>query len=528
MNVARLPWGGGPHGGSSRDGQARGGGSRSLPGQVAKPNARRAANGAERRRPGAAGPGDAGGASRSGILDRPAARAERDVLRREHHQPDFAILIAVVALAAIGILMVYSSSALRAYISRDDTLAIVGPQILWGAIGLLVMAVTIRLDYRLLRLVSLPGYLGALVLLVMVFVPAFNVVVGGSARWLVVGPLPAIHPAEVAKLALIIYLAHWLANRGPLVGRFRSGTVPFLLIALPMIGLVFLEPDLGTTFVITATAFGLFFVAGASLWQFAAMGVLGGFGVLLLGLRGYQADRIRTFLDPWADPLGAGFHTIQGLLALGLGGIFGTGLGESKLAGGLYLPNAWNDFIFAIIGEEFGFVGAAIVIALFLVLAYAGFRTARRAPDTFGALLAAGITIWLCFQAFVNIAVVVALLPVTGITLPFVSAGGTSLVVSFAAVGLLLSISRETLEPGEVRPGSQPSARLLAQRAAADRAAAQQTSGPRNVGQRTAEQPRRGLLRRSDAPADRRRGNGWPHLPGPRGGGSAPTTRGRR
>jgi cell division protein FtsW len=199
------------------------------------------------------------------------------------------------------------------------------------------------------------------------------------------------------------------------------------------------------------------------------MGGIATTGVLILGLRGYQADRIRAFLDPWADPLGAGFHTIQGLLALGLGGIFGSGLGESKLATGLYLPNAWNDFIFAIIGEEFGFVGGVVVIGLFVLLAYGGVRTALRAPDTFGALLAAGITAWLCLQAFINIAVVVALVPVTGITLPFISAGGSSLVVSFAAAGILLSISRETLEPGEER---------------------------------------------TDAPADRGGGHRGPHLPG--------------
>jgi cell division protein FtsW len=414
---------------------------------------------------------------------RPAARTKADVLRRERHQPDYAILVAVVALAAIGILMVYSSSALRSYIERDDTLAIVGPQILWAGIGLVVLVAVMRIDYRVLRLASVPGYLIAVALLVLVFVPQFNRVVGGSARWLVLGPLPAIHPAEVAKLALIIYLAHWLANRGSRVGSFQAGTFPFLLILAPVVLLVFREPDLGTTAVIGLTAFTMFFVAGASLWQFGAIGAIGVIATLLVGLRGYQADRIKAFLDPWADPLGAGFHTIQGLLALGLGGLLGSGLGESKLAGGLYLPNAWNDFIFAIIGEEFGFVGAAAVITLFLVLAWAGIRTAMRAPDTFGALLAAGITAWLCLQAFINIAVVVALLPVTGITLPFISAGGSSLVVSFAAVGVLLSISRETLEPGEQR-------------------IAQKTS------QRTEQ--------KSDAPADRGRGHGGPHLPGSR------------
>jgi cell division protein FtsW len=416
-------------------------------------------------------------ARRATVPDRQPVRAATDVLRRERHQPDYSILLAVVALAAIGILMVFSSSAMFAYTSRDDTLAIVGPQILWGALGILAMLITMRIDYRWLRLVSVPAYLGALVLLVLVFVPSLGRVVGGSARWLVLGPLPAVHPAEIAKLALIVYLAHWLANRGPLVGRFRQGMVPFLVIAVPVIALVFKEPDLGTTIVIALTAFTMFFVAGASLFQLGAIGGIGIVGVLVIGLKDYQLERIRTFLDPWADPLGSGFHTIQGLLALGLGGILGTGLGESKLAGGLYLPNAWNDFIFAIIGEEFGFIGAGLVIGLFVLLAYAGVRTALRAPDTFGALLAAGITAWLCFQAFINIAVVVALLPVTGITLPFISAGGSSLLVSFAAAGVLLSISRETVEPQD-RP-AKPEAR------------------------------------RTDEAADRGRGHRGTHLPGP-------------
>jgi cell division protein FtsW len=418
-----------------------------------------------------------------------------NVLRRERHQPDYSILLAVVALAAIGILMVFSSSAMRAYIERDDTLAIVGPQIFWGALGILAMLAVMRVDYRWLRMVSVPGYLIAVALLVLVFVPSLNRVVGGSARWLVVGPLPAVHPAEIAKLALIVYLAHWMANKGKRISSFASGTVPFLLITVPVVALVFKEPDLGTTVVVAVAAFTMFFVAGASLVQLGAMGGIGAVGVLLVGLRDYQVERIRTFIDPWSDPLGTGFHTIQGLLALGLGGIFGQGLGESKLAGGLYLPNAWNDFIFAIIGEEFGFLGAGLVIALFVLLAYAGIRTALRAPDTFGALLAAGITAWLCFQAFINIAVVVALLPVTGITLPFISAGGSSLLVSFAAAGVLLSISRETQDR---RPAG-----AATQDEVAD-------------GGKRGEQRSTSTTRRSDAAADRGRGNRGAHLPGPR------------
>jgi len=408
------------------------------------------------------------GASRPAVTTRRTAR-----LRPERHAADYTILVAVVALAAVGILMVYSSSGIKAYLKDDDTFAIVGPQIVWAALGVAAMVGLMRVDYRYLRLVSVPAFLAALVLLVVVLLPAVGPIrpieVGGSARWLQIGPLPAVHPAEFAKLALVVYLAHWFAKRGTAVRTLWRGTVPFLVIAAPVIFLIFREPDLGTTIVVSLTAFTMFFVAGANLLHLVGLAGLAVLGVAVVGLQDYQVERIQAWLDPWADPQGAGFHTIQALLALGLGGLFGSGLGESRSAAGLYLPNAWNDFIFAVIGEEFGLIGAGLVIVLFLVLAFQGARVALHAPDTFGALLAAGITAWLCCQAFINIGVVVALLPITGITLPFISAGGSSLIISFAAVGILLSISRETVEQGSWH----------------------------------------------DAPADRGRGNGRAHLPGP-------------
>jgi cell division protein FtsW len=406
--------------------------------------------------------GDRSTANRTPVKSRPGA------VRRESHSADYVILVVVVALTAIGILMVYSSSALRGYLSQDaDTFATVGPQIQWALLGLLAMAAMMRVDYRYLRLASVPLFVIAIVLLVLVFVPQFNIVVGGSARWLKLGPLPAIHPAELAKLALVIYLAHWFAKRGTRVRGFWAGTVPFLLIVVPVAALVFKEPDLGTTMVITLTAFTMFFVAGANLWHLAVMVSGAALAMLVVGLRGYQLERIRVWQNPWLDRLGDGFHTVQGLLALGIGGLFGTGLGESRV----FVPNAFNDFIFAEVGQEFGMVGAIVVITLFLLLAYSGVRVALSAPDTFGALLAAGITAWLCLQAFINIGVVVALLPITGITLPFISAGGSSLIISFAAIGILLSISRETIEKGTWN---------------------------------------------DDAIADRRRGDGRAHLPGSR------------
>jgi cell division protein FtsW len=389
------------------------------------------------------------------VIDRSAAKPTpkpKTTLKREQHQPDYSILVAVIALSAIGILMVYSSSAMKAYLQNDDTLAIVGPQIQWAGLGIIAMLVALRVDYRYLRLISIPMFAIALGLLAIVLLPDIGPlhprIVGGSARWLQIGPLPAIHPAEFGKLAMIVYLAHWMAKRGTRISSFWGGTIPFLVIVAPVVGLVFREPDLGTTIVLGLTALTMFFVAGANLAHLAVMGLIAFFGVVLVGLRGYQIERIQAWINPWSDPLGKGFHTIQGLLALALGGVLGAGLGESRQAGGLFLPNASNDFIFAIIGEEFGLIGGVVVLALFLLLGYSGIRTALRAPDTFGALLAAGITAWLCLQAFVNIGVVAALLPVTGITLPFISAGGSSLIISFAAVGILLSISRETVERG--------------------------------------------------------------------------------
>jgi len=422
-------------------------------------------------------------------LVRGTARREPTVrratgLRRDRHAPDHTILVAVVALAAVGILMVYSSSGIKGYLAVGDTFAYVGPQIVWAVVGIVAMILMSQLDYRYLRLVSVPAFIVAVVLLIIVLLPPMGPIVprvfGGSARWLQIGPLPAVHPAEVAKLALVLLLAHWFARQGTRIRSFRWGTLPFLLVVGPVVFLIFKEPDLGTTTVVAATAVTLFFVAGANIVHLIALAAMAGSALLVVGLRGYQLARIQAWLDPWSDPLGTGFHTIQGLLALGLGGVVGAGLGESRSAAGLYLPQAWNDFIFAIIGEEFGFIGAGLVILLFLVIAFQGTRVAMAAPDTFGALLAAGITAWFCIQAFINIGVVVALFPVTGITLPFISAGGSSLVVSFAAAGILLSVSRETVEGAW-----------------------------------------------KDAPADRGRRDGRAHLPGSRRGPVAPRPAGR-
>ena len=378
--------------------------------------------------------------------------ADPSAFKREAHEPDYVILVAVVALTAIGILMVYSASAISSYARSQNTFQLVAPQVLAALLGFAAMAFLTRLDYRYLRTVSVPLAILALALLAFVVMPLpgslkkLVVTSYGSSRWIQIGPLPEIHPAEVAKLALVVYLSHWLASKGLGIRSFFRGAVPFGIILLPFLVLVVREPDLGTAAVIVLLAFALYFVSGARLIHVALavlMGIAGAAAMILL-VGDYPMQRIQILLDPWADPQGNGYQTVHGLEALGAGGLFGTGLGNTLV----FVPSDVNDFIFSVIAQQLGLIGGAVVIVLFVALAYAGIRTAIRAPDTFGGLMAAGITAWICFQALINIGVVVAVVPVTGITLPFVSAGGSSLTVSLAAIGILLSISRETVERG--------------------------------------------------------------------------------
>jgi cell division protein FtsW len=397
----------------------------------------------------------------SAVLDHPAS------WRRDAHEPDYLILVTVIALFAIGILMVYSASAIPAYANNQDTFALVAPQVMAGLMGFVAMLFFARLDYRYLRVFSVGLMVVAFILLVVVLIPMpgklreLSVSVNGSSRWLHLAAIlpgslgrivPDISPAEVAKLALVIYLSHWLANRGPAIKSFFEGAIPYWVITIPFLLLVVREPDLGTTAVLVLIGFTLYFSAGARIWHAALIAISGAAGGLfiMLDIGHYPLERIRCFVDPWTDAQGACYQTVRSLEAITAGGLFGTGLGNDKI----FVPQDVNDFIFSVIAQQLGLVGGIVVIALFLAFAYGGIRTAVRAPDTFGALMAAGITAWICFQALINIGVVVAVVPVTGITLPFVSAGGSSLTVSLAAVGVLLSVSRESVERGWVSAGA--------------------------------------------------------------------------
>jgi cell division protein FtsW len=343
-------------------------------------------------------------------------------------------------LLFLGLAMVYSASGITALDANDDPSTFLAQQSAWAALGVGAMFVASRFDYRLLRFVAVPLLVIAVLLLGAVLIPGVGVTAGGATRWLRFGAF-GLQPAELAKLALIVYLATWLGAKRDHVRSWRV-TVPFVLVTVLVAGLVIAEPDLGTTIVIVMVALAMYFAAGARVMMFAALGMLAAVGVAVLAvINPERLERLTTFLNPWAQPRDAGFQTIQMLYALGLGGPFGEGLGAGKEKFG-YLPHPYTDSIFAVLGDELGLAGTLVIVLLFLALAFRGVRIALRAEDSTGALLATGVTMWLCFQAWVNMAVVASLVPMTGITLPFISYGGSSLCVGLIAVGILLNVGR--------------------------------------------------------------------------------------
>jgi cell division protein FtsW len=359
------------------------------------------------------------------------------------HKPDYVLLGATTALLLLGTVMVYSASFVVAHNEFNDDAYFLLRQMLWIAVGAVAMLIAYRVDYQRWRGLSLPIMLVCLLLLIAVLVPGIGTRSYGAVRWIKVGPFLQLQPSELAKIAVVLYLADWLSRRERFVGQLSKGLIPFAIIVGSLAWLVEMQPDLGTVSIIVGTAACIFFVAGANLLHVGMLGCAGVAGALTLvsHLSGYRQDRIAAFLDPWSDVQGSGWHTVQGLIALGSGGPFGVGLGDSHQKF-YYVPNAHTDAIFAIVGEELGFLGSVGVLVLFGVLAWRGFLTAWRAPDAFGRLFATGLTCLLALQALVNVAVVTNSLPYTGVTLPLVSFGGSSTVISLLAVGLLLNISR--------------------------------------------------------------------------------------
>ena len=370
---------------------------------------------------------------------RPRARAR--VNRRD---PATMVTVTMSALVLLGLIMILSASSVSSLEQYGSSFLFFKKQVIWAVIGIVAFITFSRLDYRKLKGW---GYVLLAVVILMLFavlVPGIGVTAGGSSRWLALGPL-SIQPSELAKIALILFIADVFSRKDP----YAVEELPHTLFpVIPVVGvlavLIMAQPDMGTTMLICSIGFGLLFLAGAPLRYLGVMGVLGGsiaaFGALA---EPYRRARVLSFLNPWADPLNTGYQSIQSLIAMGSGGFFGVGIGASRQKW-LYVPNAHTDFIYAILGEEVGLLGTLMVLGMFAFLAYLGIRIARAAPDRFGMFIAAGVTLWITVQALVNIGAVTSTLPITGVPLPLVSFGGSSLVVTLIGMGILTNIARQS------------------------------------------------------------------------------------
>ena len=378
----------------------------------------------------------------------PAKRARKRVA-----PPGFVLLFAVlVVLNLIGLVMVLSASSVTALHSQGSSYYYFERQLLWLAIGSVAFVVALRTDYHRLRMLAWPLLLACGGLLVVVLLPGIGSNVNGSSRWIGVGTF-GIQPSEFAKLAILIFSADLLARRAAWIEDTRVTLRPVMAAFCALAVLIMLQPNLGTTIVLAAITFSILFVAGVPMRPLVGWGTAGTFAACVAAMgQSYRRARVLAFLHPWNDPLNTGYQTIQSQVSLASGGWFGLGLGASRAKWG-FLPYAHTDFIFAIIGEELGLFGALLVVMLFVALAFLGVRAAVQAPDPFGRLLAIGITTWLSVQAFVNIGAVIGVLPITGVPLPFISFGGSSVLATMAASGILLNVARSSGNPQPARRG---------------------------------------------------------------------------
>ncbi|WAA13682.1 stage V sporulation protein E [Fervidibacillus halotolerans] len=355
--------------------------------------------------------------------------------------PDYLLLIVIFSLLSLGLIMVYSASAVWADYTFDDSFYFFKRQLLFATLGIFAMFFIMNIDYWTWRTWAKLIIIFCFFLLIAVLIPGVGNVRNGSRSWIGVGAF-SIQPSEFMKLAMIIFLAKYLSMNQKKITSFKRGLLPSLSIVFLAFALIMFQPDLGTATVMLGTCIVMIFVTGAKISHFISLGMLGLVGFIgLIVSAPYRLRRITAFLDPWQDPTGDGFQIIQSLYAIGPGGLFGLGLGQSRQKF-FYLPEPQTDFIFAILAEELGFIGGSLVLLLFALLLWRGIRIALHAPDLYGSLLAVGIISMIAIQVMINIGVVTGLIPVTGITLPFFSYGGSSLTIMLAAVGILLNISR--------------------------------------------------------------------------------------
>ena len=353
-------------------------------------------------------------------------------------------MFVIFALVIYGLLMLASAGIVMSQDNFGESYYYFRHQLFYGVlVGLFFWIIFQKIDYHLLKKLALPGFILTIILLILIFIPGLGYGYGGADRWIKFGSL-SLQPSEVCKLTFILYLALWLEKRGRTLTNFQTGFLPFIFLVGLVGFLLILQPDVSTLGIICLTALAIYFLAGAKLYHIAFL-ILSGVGILavLIKTAPYRMQRLTVFLHPEVDPQGIGYQINQALLAIGSGGILGLGLGHSRQKYN-YLPESISDSIFAIISEELGLIGTLILISLFIILALRGFRIAKNAPDAFGKLVAGGITFWIISQAFMNIMAISGLIPLTGIPLPFISYGGSALVISLIAMGIVLNISKHT------------------------------------------------------------------------------------
>ncbi len=359
---------------------------------------------------------------------------------------DFPMLLVTLALVGFGIVMVYSSSAVLAKEKFNDSLYFLKKQVVFSAVGIVLMFVIMSIDYHIWRRFAYPILGLGFCLLMLVLVAGVRA--GGSTRWLNLGFI-SFQPSEFSKLALVVFLSYFLSKKGEKIKTFQFGFLPTMLISGLMILLVIRQPDFGVAVLLAIMVIVLLFVGGTKLFYIISTAFMAVPAVYFLIVRvPYRFHRFMSFLNPWDDPTGTSFQIIQSFLAFGSGGLFGLGLGQGKQKL-FFLPAPHTDFVFSIVGEEIGFIGAIIILGLYVVFTVRGFRVSLGASDEFGTYLGLGTTCLISLQAIINMAVVLGLLPTKGLTLPFISYGGTSVVMSLLAVGILLNISSQ-LRPPEV------------------------------------------------------------------------------
>ncbi len=362
---------------------------------------------------------------------------------------DFLLLIAVISLVFLGIIMVYSSSGPDGIVRYNDSMRYAKRHMVWAFIGLSMMIIISNIDYKIWKIHANKIFILSIFLALLLFTP-LGIEIKGATRWLDVG-FTTYMPSDGIKLGSILFFALFLDNKNERVRQYIQGALPAILIIIFVAGLIYSQKDLSTAATIAGTLFSMFFIAGMHLPIIVVIG-LGTAAFLKLALysegNNYRLRRVMAFKDPFADKLDTGYQIVQSLYALGSGGIFGVGLGQSRQKF-FYIPEPYNDFIFAILGEELGLVGTLFVLALYTLVIYRGFIIAYNARDAFGTYLATGISSLLAIQTFINIGVVTSSIPVTGITLPLISYGGTSLVIYLIGLGILMNISRHTTKAKE-------------------------------------------------------------------------------